>query len=170
MKVYGKWPILWVHVLAPLVAAQTILLYELGKTAHRYFRGVYLLTPPKTMCLVGFLSSLLLGVVAEIITVAQELSDAYLQEGRGTLTALLAGAHAPQVLFLISVSILVVCGCLVMRLDCYSMIDKKCFSSPLPLVRTEEGWGVRSRRAWLLLVGCVEVRIEYCDTTLDADS
>lgn len=167
MKVYGKWPILWVHVLAPLVAAQTILLYELGKTAHRYFRGVYLLTPPKTMCLVGFLSSLLLGVVAEIITVAQELSDAHLQEGRGTLAALLASVHAPQVLILISVSILVSCGCLVMRLDCYNMTNKKCFSSPLSLVRTEEGWEVRSQKTWLFLVGIVEVKLANADIVPD---
>ena len=122
-----------------------------------------MLSPRQLVCLIGYITSLLSTMWAEIITL---VDDELIVDRRRSDTGfneddsetVFSYTVLPQVLWLLAVIIFVSCGLLIFNLEGYTYAASRGYTEPLAVSRTSEGWEpVEEGYMFSILLGSIRV-------------
>lgn len=139
-------------MLTPLLLVQVYFLCSIGQVVILAYRGIYSLTISKKIHILLYIVSLAICIYAEGETVV------YADNAGSNLRT----HHRAAVVWIEAASIFLLCGVSIAREECIQCVERRCFSSPLLLTRTDRGWGTLPRkRVQLMLIGSVETNPSF---------
>jgi hypothetical protein len=149
-KLHGSFDMSWGFALAPLILVQCTFLYQLTHLVVMAFRRTCFLSRFKKSCIFLYFLSTSLCLIAE--------ADTVLYQDMHRPDLLVVAHEATGAMWIAAATIFVLCGTAVMRQECLDSVARRCFSSPLPLAHTPDGWiSMPRRRVLYPLVGSVEM-------------